>query len=189
MDRRRLGHLLGRSVVIALALLAGCASRPAVPDGPPLGLSAQQLERLLQTPDAQPRPEPIRAGGPNKAYGLNGRLYVPLAADAPLREQGLASWYGRAYHGQPTASGERYDMFAMSAAHPTLPLPSYVRVRNPANQRSVVVRINDRGPFVDGRIIDLSYTAALRLGVLNGVREVEIERVFPEPSSLGLTPR
>lgn len=173
------------TITLIVILLAGCASRSAVLDGPPLGLSAQQLERLLQTPDAQPRPEAIRAGGPNKAYGLNGRLYIPLAADAPLQEKGLASWYGRAYHGQPTASGERYDMFAMSAAHPTLPLPSYVRVHNPANGRTVVVRINDRGPFVDGRIIDLSYTAALRLDVLNGVREVEIERVFPE---MDLTP-
>jgi len=175
------------AAALSLALLAGCASGPPLPRGahastntdtdgpgerPPAG-----LDRI---PDATPRPEAIRAGGPNKPYAIAGRSYVPLAAEAPLRETGLASWYGRKYHGRPTAMGEIYDMYAMTAAHPTLPLPSYARVRNTANGREVLVRVNDRGPFVPGRVIDLSYTAALRLGVLGGLARVELERITPE---------
>ena len=128
-------------------------------------------------PDAEPRLEPIRVGGPNKPYGALGRDYVPLTADREFSERGLASWYGRKFHGRPTASGEPYDMYAMTAAHPTLPIPSYVRVRNPANGREVVVRVNDRGPFHAGRIIDLSYAAAFKLGVLKGVAPVELSRI------------
>jgi rare lipoprotein A len=94
-----------------------------------------------------------------------------------MAESGGASWYGRKYHGRPTASGEPYDMFAMTAAHRTMPIPSYARVRNPANGAEVVVRINDRGPFAEGRVIDLSYTAALKLGVLAGVAPVELRRI------------
>jgi rare lipoprotein A len=100
-----------------------------------------------------------------------------LAADVPLTERGLASWYGRKYHGRPTSSGEPYDMFAMSAAHRTMPIPSYARVRNPANGREVIVRVNDRGPFAAGRVIDLSYAAAVKLGVAGGVAPVEVERI------------
>ena len=106
-----------------------------------------------------------------------GRAYTPLAGDPPLVERGLASWYGRKFHGRPTASGEVYNMYAMTAAHKTMPLPSYARVRNPANGREVVLRVNDRGPFHPGRVIDLSYTAALKLGVLGGVAPVEVERI------------
>jgi len=95
----------------------------------------------------------------------------------PFRERGLASWYGRKFHGKMTSSGEPYDMYAMTAAHPTLPIPSYARIRNPANGREVIVRINDRGPFVSGRIVDLSYTAALKLDLLRGVAPVELERI------------
>jgi len=157
------------------ALLAGCGSAPrdSGRDGPPL----QVPPGLAQTPDPQPRVEPIRAGGPNKPYEVAGQRIVPFGADLPLTESGLASWYGRKYHGRPTASGEIYDMFAMTAAHRTMPIPSYARVRNPANGREVIVRINDRGPFVDGRVIDLSYVAALRLGVLGGVAPVEVRRL------------
>lgn len=160
---------------VAAAVLAGCASRPALEerDGP----HPQTPGRLDQVPDAEPRIEPIRAGGPNKPYEALGRSYTPLTGDVALREQGLASWYGRKYHGRATSSGETYDMFAMTAAHPVMPIPSYARVRNPANGREVVVRINDRGPFAPGRVIDLSYTAALKLGVLNGVAPVQVERI------------
>lgn len=158
--------------MLALAL-SGCATRPADRDGPHPD-TPPHLERV---PDAQPRVEPIRVGGPNKPYVVAGRRYVPMTGDAPLREQGLASWYGRKFHGRPTSSGERYDMFAMTAAHPTMPIPSYARVRNPANGREVLVRVNDRGPFVPGRIIDLSYTAALKLGVLANVAPVVVERL------------
>ena len=137
-------------------------------------------------PDAQPRIEAIRgSGGTSKPYTVLGRAYMPITDDRPLRESGLASWYGRQFHGQPTASGEPYDMYAMSAAHKTLPLPSYVRVRNPANGREAIVRVNDRGPFHDGRIIDLSYTAAWKLDLLRGVAPVEIERISNEDIRTG----
>lgn len=99
---------------------------------------------------------------------------------APFRQRGLASWYGRRFHGQPTASGEPYDMYAMSAAHPTLPIPSYARVTNRQNGLSVIVRVNDRGPFHSGRVIDLSYTAAYRLAYSQaGSAPVEVELVLP----------
>jgi rare lipoprotein A len=100
---------------------------------------------------------------------------------------GGASWYGRRYHGRPTSLGEPYDMFAMTAAHPTMPLPSYARVRNPANGRQVIVRVNDRGPFVPGRVIDLSYTAALRLDVHRAVSTVQVERLTFEQIRRGAT--
>ena len=164
-------------------LLSACASRaPPIHQSqsqpPPRdGAHPQTPAGLDQVPDAVPRIEPIRLGGPNKPYDALGRSYVPLTHDAALREQGLASWYGHKYHGRPTSSGELYDMFAMSAAHPVMPIPSFARVRNPANGREVIVRVNDRGPFVAGRVIDLSYTAALKLGVLNGVVPVVVERI------------
>lgn len=164
--------------LLAAALLAACSSSPRAPypadrDGPGTRAHAE----LLAVPDAQPRVEPLRVGGPNKPYEVLGQAYEPLRTDQPLRERGLASWYGRKFHGRPTASGEIYDMYAMTAAHRTMPIPSYARVRNPANGREVVVRINDRGPFHAGRVVDLSYTAALKLGVLGGVAPVEIERL------------
>ena len=164
------------AAALSTALLAtGCATRmpQAERDGPP----EQVPPGLMQRPNAEPRIEPIRTGGPNKPYEAAGRRYEPVLADLPMAESGLASWYGRKYHGRNTSSGEPYDMFAMTAAHKTMPIPSYARVRNPANGREVIVRINDRGPFADGRVIDLSYTAALKLGVLNGVAPVEVRRL------------
>ena len=155
-------------------LLVACASRP--PAGRD-GAGANPPAKLDQVPDAVPRVEPIRSGGPNKPYEVLGRRYVPLTGDEPVSESGLASWYGRKFHGRSTASGEPYDMYAMTAAHKTMPLPSYARVRNPANGREVIVRVNDRGPFEAGRVIDLSYTAALKLGVLNGVAPVQVQRL------------
>jgi len=156
-----------------VALLAGCASAPPERDGP----DPNPPSGLDRVPDAEPRIEPIRVGGPNKPYEVLGQRYVPLTEDRPFAERGLASWYGRKFHGRPTASGEPYDMYAMTAAHKTMPLPSYAVVRNPANGREVIVRVNDRGPFSPGRVIDLSYTAALRLGVLGGVAPVELRRL------------
>jgi rare lipoprotein A len=158
--------------VIVLALVAGCASRPGH-DGP----GVQPPSHLERVPDAVPRIEPLRAGGPNKPYEVLGQRYVPISTDSPLVENGLASWYGSKFQGLPTSSGEPYDMYAMTAAHKTMPIPSYARVRNPANGREVVVRINDRGPFAAGRVIDLSYTAALKLGVLSGVAPVQVRRI------------
>jgi rare lipoprotein A len=165
--------------LLLMAVLAGCASGPGTaPRGSDRdGAEANPPADLARVPDAEPRLEPIRSGGPNKPYDVLGRSYVPSTRDAPFAERGLASWYGRKLHGKPTASGEVYNMYAMTAAHPTLPIPSYARVRNPANGREVVVRINDRGPFHDGRIVDLSYTAALKLDLLRGVAPVELERI------------
>jgi rare lipoprotein A (peptidoglycan hydrolase) len=162
-----------RAVLLAL-LLAGCAGPPGK-----RGDRTAHAE-LLSVPDAQPRIEALRPGGPNKPYAVLGRSYTPQTTDVEFQESGLASWYGNKFHGQPTASGERYDMHAMTAAHPTMPIPSYARVRNPANGRSVIVRINDRGPFSPGRIIDLSLAAAVRLGVSHAVSPVEVERLTHE---------
>jgi rare lipoprotein A len=166
-----------RCLLAALAFgvgLGGCASGPRRGgDGP----GANPPAHLESLPDAEPRVEPIRPGGANKPYQALGRDYVPMTRDAAFSERGLASWYGRQFHGRRTASGEPYDMYAMTAAHPTLPIPSYARIRNPANGREVIVRINDRGPFHAGRIVDLSYAAALRLDLLRGVAPVELERI------------
>lgn len=162
-----------------LALLAGCASGPRSGSGIGRdGADANPPSGLGQVADAEPRVEAIRgSGGTSKPYVVLGRSYVPITDDRPWRETGLASWYGRKFHAQSTASGEPYDMYAMTAAHKTLPLPSYVRVRNPANGREVIVRVNDRGPFHEDRVIDLSYTAAYKLDLLRGVAPVEIERI------------
>src|ERR1700761_6822664 len=179
-----------------LAVLAACQTTPT-PPGPgnvsklPPGNSerdgpeAHPPPNLEAVPDAVPQIEPVRPGGPNKPYEIGGHTYVPLTDDRALTEKGLASWYGKKFHGHRTASGEAYNMYAMTAAHKTLPIPSYARVRNPANGKEVIVRVNDRGPFSPGRIIDLSYTAALKLGVLNGVTPVEIRRVTQDDIRTG----
>jgi len=134
-------------------------------------------------PDAQPWNEPLRARNA-MPYVVFGREYVPMTELRAYRERGVASWYGRRFHGQPTATGEPYDMYAMSAAHPTLPLPSYARVTSLADGRSVVVRVNDRGPFLHGRVIDLSYSAAAKLGfVARGSSEVEVELILVPDSA------
>jgi len=134
---------------------------------------------LAEVPDAVPKDEPLIPYA-NRPYEVFGQRYVPLSRVQPYREQGIASWYGRRYHGKKTSSGEPYDMYAMTAAHPTLPIPSYARVTHQASGRSVVVRINDRGPFLGGRVIDLSYVAAYKLGYIgNGSAAVEVEAIVP----------
>ena len=131
-------------------------------------------------PDAAPRIEPIYPPS-LRPYTVMGQRFVPMTSLHPYRERGHASWYGRKFHGRLTAIGEVYDMYKMTAAHPTLPLPSYVRVTHVANGRSVIVRVNDRGPFLRGRLIDLSYAAAHRLGYINaGSAEVDVELLTPE---------
>jgi rare lipoprotein A len=124
-----------------------------------------------------PRPEPLNTRA-NRPYVVFGKTYMPMTELAPWRERGMASWYGRKFHGQKTSSGEPYDMYGMTAAHPTLPIPSYARVTNLSNGRTVIVRINDRGPFLRDRVADLSYTAAAKLGyVETGSAQVELELV------------
>ena len=127
--------------------------------------------------DASPKLEPLSSRA-NRPYSVFGIQYIPLTQLKPYREKGMASWYGKKFHGQPTSIGERYDMYAMTAAHPTFPLPSYARVTNPRNGKVVIVRVNDRGPFLSNRIIDLSYTAAAKLGYVSaGSTEVEVELI------------
>lgn len=143
-------------------------------DDGPGGAPPVDLEAIA---DAQPRPEPLHAHA-NDAYVVFGKEYVPEKEFSAHRKQGTASWYGRKFHGQRTWSGEIYDMYAMTAAHPTLPVPSYARVTNLQNGRSVVVRINDRGPFSSGRMMDLSFAAAYKLGFAeSGIAAVEVEAV------------
>jgi rare lipoprotein A len=145
-------------------------------DGPPSDIP----KNLDAIPDAVPRNEPL-ARGPNRPYNVMGQNFVPDTSGNPYKKQGRASWYGKKFHGNKTSNGETYDMFAMTAAHPTLPIPSYVRVTRVSNGKSVVLRINDRGPFLHGRVIDLSYVAAYKLGMLGpGSTEVIVERVTPE---------
>lgn len=194
-ESSRLGrNALALGVLLALTL-AGCANvntkstdagaKTSLPpfkgggyykdDGP----GANPPGNLDAIPDAIPKDEPFNRNT-SKAYKVLGKRYVPLADNAEYKARGLASWYGRKFHGNATSIGEPYDMYAMSAAHPTLPLPSYARVTNLENGKSVVVRVNDRGPFHPGRIIDLSYTAAHKLDILKGVTRVEVESVLAD---------
>ncbi|MNR79219.1 RlpA-like protein precursor [compost metagenome] len=137
-------------------------------------------EGLENLPDAEPRVEPYANRG-NKPYVVFGKQYVPISDERPFKQRGRGSWYGKKFHGQKTSSGEPYDMYKMSAAHPTLPIPSYARVTNLSNGKQVIVRVNDRGPFHSSRVIDLSYTAALKLGYIgHGSAELEVERLLPD---------
>jgi len=140
-------------------------------------------ENLDAIPDAVPRAEPLHNFA-NRPYVVLGKSYVPETSVKPFKQRGVASWYGKKFHGQKTSIGEPYDMFSMTAAHPTLAIPSYVRVTNPGTGKSVVVRVIDRGPFHADRIIDLSYAAAYRLGYVNvGSTAVEVEAVIAGDSA------
>lgn len=183
-------------VALLALLLAGCSlvggrgtgathphptQVPVAPRAPPADIAA--------IPDAVPRFEPRSRNGNPPFYDVLGRRYTVLASAAGYEERGVASWYGPGFHGVNTSVGEPYDMYAMTAAHKTLPLPCYARVTNLINGRSVVVRINDRGPFVANRIIDLSYTAAAKLDMLRaGTAMVEVRVVTPDdPQAQALT--
>ena len=145
-------------------------------DGP----GADTPANIDEIPDAVPKNEPLHRYA-NRPYVALGKTYTPLTAAGNYKERGIASWYGKKFHGQRTSSGEVYNMYGMTAAHPTLPIPSYVRVTNTASKKTVVVRVNDRGPFLHERVIDLSYTAAHKLGIINnGSAEVEIESLAPD---------
>ena len=165
--------------LVAAAPSAPLPKRPGAyyqDDGPP----EQVPPGLLDTPDAEPKIERYLRG-PSKPYTVLDQTFVPITDARPFVQRGAGSWYGRKYHGRKTASGEIYDMFAMTAAHPILPIPSYARVTNLRNGKQVIVRINDRGPFLASRIIDLSYTAALKLDIIRGgSAELEVERLLPD---------
>jgi rare lipoprotein A len=135
---------------------------------------------LADTPDADVRNDPLLPRS-NRPYVVFGKTYTPITDDEPFTQIGIGSWYGKKFHGQRTSSGELYDMYKMTAAHPTLPIPSYARLSNMVSGATVIVRINDRGPFHANRAIDVSYTAALKLGLLGkGSHELKIERILPE---------
>lgn len=172
-------------VIFTLSIaISACSSRQSTPGSqqPNAGRYQQQqdsiparLPTLLEMTDPQPQAEPLSPGG-NKPYTLFGRHYTPLVQSTTHKEIGIASWYGNKFHGHLTSNGETYNMFAMSAAHKTLPLPSYVRVTNLDNNKTAIVRVNDRGPFHRDRIIDLSYSAANKLDMLKqGTARVQLE--------------
>ncbi len=169
-------------VLSAVFILASCISDGGrkggyyEDDGPP----TRSARDFASIPDATPEPLPRSRTG-NRPYTVFGKRYVPLSEARGFRQQGEASWYGKKFHGNLTSSGERYDMFKMTAAHKVLPLPSFVRVRNLDNDRTIVVKVNDRGPFLHNRIIDLSYAAAMKLGIVaTGTGRVVIETVFSD---------
>lgn len=176
------------TAVAMLIVLTACAPRGGYykDDGPP----RRHPVDIHSIPDAVPRAEPLSKTG-NRPYEALGQRFVPMKSAAGYRERGTASWYGKMFHGRRTSSGEQYDMYAMTAAHPTLPLPSYAKVTNLSNGKSVVVRVNDRGPFLHGRIIDLSYAAAYKLGIIGqGTGHVEVSAITgTEPRSASATPR
>jgi len=184
--------------LVLIALLSACGQAP--PRAPPSTAGEPQAAPPLQpstryykddgpgenppddldsVADAIPRLEPLHRYA-NRPYTVLGREYIPATTVKRYRERGIASWYGRKFHGQKTSTGETYDMYKMTAAHPTLPLPSYARVTNVATGKSVIVRVNDRGPFLHDRIIDLSYAAAHKIGIAqDGSGLVEVEAVIP----------
>ena len=166
-------------VAISLLTLAACGGNKLRGDGPPSGSS-----RIPDIPgDAVPRPEARSRYGNGPVYEVLGKRYTVMPSSAGYQERGVASWYGKKFHGNLTSNREVYDMYGMTAAHKTLPLPTYVRVRNLRNNKSIVVRVNDRGPFVHNRVIDLSYTAAMKLDMIrDGTSLVEVTAIsFDEP--------
>ena len=157
-----------RSIVTCLLVIAvaGCS-----------GLPTKSVQKYIDYSDI--KREPYSRTG-NNVYTVFGVTYFPLSSSVGYREKGIASWYGKKFHGRRTSSGETYNMYAMTAAHKTLPLPTYVEVTNLKNNRKVIVKVNDRGPFVDGRIIDLSYTAAKELDLIGpGTGSVLVEAITP----------
>ncbi len=210
MTRRAFGTLAAGALLAALLAGCGTEQRAIgplpgpgahqarhpkiVPDLPPMpaagsgrggyyqddGPGDDPPPNLMEVPDAVVKAEPY-ARLANRPYTVLGKTYTPLLNEEPFDQRGVASWYGKKFHGQRTSSGELYDMYKMTAAHPTLPIPSYARITNVESGQQVVVRINDRGPFHSDRIIDVSFTAALKLGLLGkGSHEVLVERVLPD---------
>ncbi len=187
-------HRWQRSVALGLALgwVAGCAGPPrapapapsvVVPPSPAVPALRPPDSELLALPDAVPRDEPRARLGNPPFYEVYGQRYTVLASSEGYAERGVASWYGPDFHGVATSTGERYDMYSMTAAHKTLPLPAYARVTSLRNGRSIVVRLNDRGPFKANRIIDLSYAAALKLDMVrDGTTMVEVRAVSADGS-------
>ena len=175
-------------LLLSLLVLQGCSLLRRGPEAtpkPPAGVPKPPRD-LASIPDAVPRAEPRSRYGNPETYEVFGKKYRVMKSARGHVERGLASWYGPGFHAERTSSGEPYDMYSMTAAHKTLPIPSYVRVTHLGNGRSIVVRVNDRGPFVGNRIIDLSYTAAYKLGMIGtGTAPVEIRVLQPGDASPG----
>lgn len=184
------GHTSGRLAVLVLLILIGaCKATPPrstpAPTPPP---APPPPAEIIKIPDAVPQVEPRSRSGNPPFYEVDGRRYFILNSSTGYLERGVASWYGRDFHGGRTATGDTYDMYAMTAAHKTLPLPCYVQVTNLRNGRSVVVRVNDRGPFVANRLIDLSYSAATRLDMIrDGTALVEVRSVNAQGAAVAPT--
>ncbi len=175
IDRSILNHCrCVEAPLLIVLLIAGCGGSPSR-DGPPPG-----SPYLGNTPDAVPRAVRRSRYGNPRSYVVHGKRYYTMRSSRGYVERGIASWYGRKFHGRRTSSGERFDMYAMTAAHKSLPLPTYVQVTNLENGRQAVVRVNDRGPFHQNRLIDLSYAAATKLGIIGkGTGLVEVRAVGP----------
>lgn len=175
---------LSAGLLAVLALLAGCSSQPSTSDSDEGYVTPRPLDPDSIV-DAVPREEPRSRYGNMASYKVFGRQYHTLSTENGFVQRGVASWYGPKFHGKRTSSGEPYDMYKMTAAHKSLPLPSYVQVTNLENGRQAVVRVNDRGPFHDDRIIDLSYSAAVKLGVVrSGTARVEIRAIDPRQPTI-----
>jgi len=159
--------------------LVSCASR-GNPFSPGKDSAPNGSFDVSTIPNATPKVEPLSASGNPGSYIVNGKRYYVMKSSKNYRKRGIASWYGKKFHGRSTSSGEKYNMYGMTAAHKSLPLPSYVRVTNLKNQRSIIVKVNDRGPFHSNRIIDLSYAAAKKLNIIaTGTGIVEVEVIDP----------
>lgn len=168
------------SSVLLAGLLAACAAPQPTFDQLKDGYPAKRVD-MTAAPSLTPIHEPRTRAGNKSPYTVKGKTYRIRDGVDGYREQGYASWYGTKFHGRRTANGEVYNMYALSGAHKTLPIPSYVQVTNLENGRNIIVRLNDRGPFVDGRVIDLSYTAAQKLGMLeSGTARVEVVALNPD---------
>jgi rare lipoprotein A len=174
------------SVLLSMLLITACSTSKVgrAPQQDGISHHHPPPANMDTIPDAVPKEEPRSRYGNPKSYEVFGKRYYTLSNGRDYNARGIASWYGSKFHGQRTSSGEPYDMYAMTAAHKTLPLPSYVRVTNLKNDRSVVVKVNDRGPFHDNRLIDLSYTAAWKLGIAGeGTGLVEVVSLDPNSPS------
>jgi len=166
--------------LILAAALSACGTLPEMTRSEPSDGPPRHAVDISSIPDAVPRAEPFSKYGNPDSYLVGYQRYYVLSNNAGYVERGVASWYGTKFHGKRTSSGEPYDMYAMTAAHKTLPLPTYARVTNLRNGRAVVVKINDRGPFKDNRLIDLSYAAAVKLGITaEGTGLVEVRALDP----------
>ena len=171
-------------LLVSALFLASCGGNKVRGDGPPSG--SNRIPDL--PPDAIPRKEPRSKYGNGPVYEVLGKRYTVMGSSSGYKERGVASWYGKKFHGNLTSNREVYDMYKMTAAHKTLPLPTYVRVRNLRNNKEIVVRVNDRGPFVHNRIIDLSYAAALKLDMVrDGTSMVEVTAIDPAGGSVSAT--